>query len=119
MWISIQSRMLPRTTEENSSYWVEKCSTPNGLPTKRFYAFDAGSEILDPSVLQEGTPVTLVGEVTGMMSGTIGESQYQYPTVRIKDLTKWDKREVRYWPRYYPYYGGYYWHGFRPFGFYW
>ena len=85
----------------------------------RFYAFDAGSEILDPSVLQEGTPVTLVGEVTGMMQGTIGESQYQYPTVRIKDLTKWDKREVRYWPRYYPYYGGYYWHGFRPFGFYW
>jgi hypothetical protein len=24
----------PSTTEENSSYWVEKCSTPNDLPTK-------------------------------------------------------------------------------------
>jgi hypothetical protein len=37
-----------------------------------------------------------------------------------KDLTKWDKSEVRRWAYGYPHYGGYYWYGARPFGFrYW
>ena len=71
-----------------------------------------------------GTPVTVVGEITGTAKGMIGESEQEYPTLRIKDLTKWDKSEVRRWaygyPYPYPYYGGYYWHGARPFGFrYW
>jgi outer membrane lipoprotein len=82
----------------------------------RFYAFDAGKEILDPATLQAGTPVTIVGEVTGAVNGKIGESDYQYPTLLIKDLTKWDKREVRYRYPYYGYpYGGAYWYGARPF----
>jgi outer membrane lipoprotein len=90
----------------------------------RFYAYDGGNEILDPAILPEGTPVTVVGEVTGAAKGMVGESEQEYPTLRIKDLTKWDKSEVRRWaygyPYPYPYYGGYYWYGARPFGFrYW
>ena len=84
----------------------------------RFYAFDAGKEILDPATLTPGTPVTIVGEVTGAMTGKIGESDYQYPTLLIKDLTKWNKRDVRYRYPYYGYpYGGAYWYGARPFFF--
>jgi outer membrane lipoprotein len=90
----------------------------------RFYAYDGGNEILDPAVLSEGTPVTLIGEITGTAKGMIGETEQEYPTLRIKDLTKWDKSEVRRWAYGYPYpyypYGGYYWYGARPFGFrYW
>ena len=84
----------------------------------RFYAYDGGREILDPAILPEGTPITLVGEVTGATMGNVGEAEQRYPTVRIKDLTKWDKTEVRRWGYPYPYYGGYYWYGARPFGFY-
>lgn len=90
----------------------------------RFYAYDGGNEILDPTILPEGTPVTIVGEITGTAKGMIGEAEQDYPTLRIKDLTKWDKRKDRRWARY-PYYGGHYygghyWRGMRPFGFmYW
>jgi outer membrane lipoprotein len=86
----------------------------------RFYAYDGGQEIVDPAILPEGTLVTVVGEVTGSTMGTIDEAEHRYPTVRIKDLTKWEKSEVRRWgyPYPYPYYGGYYWHGARPYGFY-
>jgi outer membrane lipoprotein len=84
----------------------------------RFYAFDAGKEILDPATLQAGTPVTIVAEVTGAMNGKVDESEYRYPTMQIKDLTKWDKREARYRYPYYGYpYGGAYWYGARPFYF--
>ena len=84
----------------------------------RFYAYDGGKEILDPATLPEGTPITLIGEVTGATTDKLGEADHRYPTVRIKDLTKWEKTEVRRWGYPYPYYGGYYWYGARPFGFY-
>lgn len=83
----------------------------------RFYAFDTGKEILDPKVLEKDTMITVVGEVTGFMPGKIDEGTYEYPTIQIRDLTKWDKMDA---PRRgfgYPYYGGYYWGGYRPYAF--
>lgn len=81
----------------------------------RFYAFDTGKELIDPAVLEKGTPITVVGEVTGSTEGKLDQSTYTYPTVLIRDLTKWEKVDAPPFPRRYPYYGGYYW---RPWGFY-
>ncbi len=81
----------------------------------RFYAFDTGKELIDPAVLEKGTPITVVGEVTGSTEGKLDESTYMYPTVLIRDLTKWERMDAPPFPRRYPYYGGYYW---RPWGFY-
>lgn len=83
----------------------------------RFYAFDGGKEIVDPAVLKEGTPITVVGEVTGTTTGTIDKGTYVYPTLVIKDLTKWEKTEAPRFGYRYPYYGGAYWGGYRPFFF--
>jgi outer membrane lipoprotein len=76
---------------------------------------DSGKEILDPAILKEGTPITIVGEVTGSSPGSIGETPYEYPTLSIKDLTVWDKENFRGRP--YPYYYGSYWYGYRPYYF--
>lgn len=86
----------------------------------RFLAYDTGREILDPATLPKETLVTVVGEVTGSRTAKVDGQEYEYLTVRIKDLTTWDKRRARYpWYGYgYPYYGGYM-YGARPFGFYW
>ena len=84
----------------------------------RFYAFDTGKEITDPEILEEGTPITVIGRVTGTTQGPLDESTYEYPTIEIRDLTKWDKMERRRWGYGYPYYGGYYWGGIRPYGMY-
>ena len=80
----------------------------------RFYAFDTGKELIDPAVLDKGTLITVVGEVTGSTEGKLDESTYTYPTLLIRDLTKWEKMDAPRFPRY-PYYGGHY---YRPWGVY-
>lgn len=84
----------------------------------RFYAVDTGKEIMDPKILEVGTPITVIGQVMGTTKDSLDESTYEYPTIEIRDLTKWDKVERRRWGTAYPYYGGYYWGGIRPYGMY-
>jgi outer membrane lipoprotein len=79
--------------------------------TGRFVAIDRGKEVgmegLDPAVVKGGTPVTVVGEVLGQTKVKIGEAEQEVPTLRIVDLTVWDKDR---WERDYAYYRPYgYW----------
>ncbi|HKN86400.1 MAG TPA: Slp family lipoprotein [Nitrospiraceae bacterium] len=87
----------------------------------RFVAFDSGTEIVDPAILKEGTPVTIIGEVKPPTKGHVGESQYEFPTLAIRDMTVWNKNNTaaggnRYYA--YPAYGSYgYGYGYRPYNF--
>ena len=81
----------------------------------RFYAFDTGKELIDPAVLEKETLITVVGEVTGSTEGKLDQSTYTYPTVSVRDLTKWEKMDAPSFPRRHTYYGGYY---YRPWGVY-
>jgi len=87
----------------------------------RFVAFDTGTEIVDPAILKEGTPVTIIGEVKSPTEGHVGESQYEFPTLAIRDMTVWNKDNAvgaanRYYA--YPAYGSYgYGYGYRPYNF--
>lgn len=83
----------------------------------RFIAFDQKGEILDPAVLQEGTRVTIIGEIQSPISEPLGEADYQYPTLAIRDMTVWDVRVgVSPWPTFGPYWGAYP-VGVRPYAF--
>lgn len=44
---------------------------------------------LDPATLPAGTRVTLVGEVTGVTTLPLDETEYAYPTLEIKTLKVW------------------------------
>lgn len=46
-------------------------------------------EFLDPATLPKGTRVTLVGEVTGVMTLPLDETEYAYPTLEVKLLKVW------------------------------
>jgi outer membrane lipoprotein len=81
----------------------------------RFLAFDTGKEIVDPAILTEGTPVTIIGEVRPPQMGSVGESSYQYPVLVIRDMTVWDQQSAV--ARSYPYSGSYYGYGYRPYTF--
>ncbi|MGH7232703.1 MAG: Slp family lipoprotein [Nitrospiraceae bacterium] len=76
--------------------------------TGRFVAIDHGKEVgmagLDPAVVKEGVPVTVVGEVVGQTTVKIGEAEQEVPKLRIVDLTVWDKDR---WERDNAYYSGY------------
>lgn len=46
-------------------------------------------EFLDPATLPDGTPVTMVAEVTGVTTDRLDEGEYRYPTVDIRHLHIW------------------------------
>ena len=74
---------------------------------------DMGKDSLDPAVVKNGTPVTVVGEVVGQTRIKIGETEQEVPKVRIADLTVWDKeRWERDYMYYRPYWGYPYWWGY-------
>ena len=50
----------------------------------RFLAIQ--KEFLDPAKLPAGTPVTVVGEVTGSMKLPLDEAEYTYPVLDVKNL---------------------------------
>jgi outer membrane lipoprotein len=75
-------------------------------------------EFLDPATLPYGTRVTIVGEVTGMITLPLDEIEYTYPTLEIKNLKVWPDVSSQgpgtpYPPPYYwgPYWGRGYWYG--------
>ena len=80
----------------------------------RFLAIQKG--FLDPATLPEGTRVTLVGEVTGVLTLPLDETEYAYPTLEIKTLKVWPDWTARQdgstayrSPLWGPYWGGAYW----------
>jgi len=60
----------------------------------RFLAFNR--EFLDPAQFVDGTPVTIVGEITGASIQHLDEVEYRYPTVEIKHLYVWDNSSDSY-----------------------
>jgi outer membrane lipoprotein len=46
----------------------------------------------DPATLPDGTPVTMVAEVTGVTTEKLDESDYRYPTLSVKHLHVWRDR---------------------------
>lgn len=80
----------------------------------RFLALQ--EEFLDPATLPMGTRVTVVGEVSGMMTLPLDETTYNFPTLVITRLTVWPAtstyRGIQPYPYMYPYwvpYWGPYW----------
>ncbi|MGH7233046.1 MAG: Slp family lipoprotein [Nitrospiraceae bacterium] len=83
----------------------------------RFLAVQEGSG-LDPAVVEEGNPVTVIGEVKESVVKSLDESQYAYPVLEIKQLVDWSKTMSSEYAGYgpHPYYGGYY--GYYPYQYY-
>lgn len=88
---------------------------------------------LDPASLPEGTPITVIGTVTGETTRQLDESDYTYPILEVKHIIDWNSiaaqrrrdRSPSYGYYYPPYgYGGFYPYGayggfWGPYGGYW
>jgi outer membrane lipoprotein len=86
---------------------------------------------LDPAVVEEGSHITVIGEVKGTATKSLDEGTYTYPVLDIKQLVDWEKTMTPqyagyggfpfygrgyagYYPyQYYPYWGPY---GYYPYG---
>ncbi len=54
----------------------------------RFLAFE--TTFLDPATLSDQPQVTIVGEVTGLATANLDETEYRYPTIAIKHMHVWE-----------------------------
>ncbi|MDH4187164.1 MAG: Slp family lipoprotein, partial [Nitrospira sp.] len=116
-----------RRTKDQTEIEVLQLPAEAGSPSKterlrsegRFLA--VREAFLDPASVPPGTPITVVGEVTGSLVRPLDESTYRYPVLEIKHLTDWNTvaaqhsgghAAVYYGPSYPPYY----WWG--PYGYY-
>lgn len=71
----------------------------------RFLALYKG--YLDVAVYSKGRSITIAGEIIGKRENSLGEIQYTYPLVEIKDIHLWpfeEKSPICYYPP------PYYWH---------
>ncbi len=106
--IVLKSKRVKDRTE------IEVLQIPTGsgaVPTKdrarsqgRFLAVKSG-EFLDPAVVDAGTPVTVVGEVSPAVTRAMDEGEYTYPVLEVKHLVDWDEvnPQMRAAPYAYPY----------------
>ncbi|MBK9306393.1 MAG: Slp family lipoprotein [Nitrospira sp.] len=75
---------------------------------------------LDPASLPEGTPITVIGTVTGETTRQLDESDYTYPLLEVKHIIDWNSIAANRRRDRSPYYGAYYppygYSGFSPYG---
>ncbi len=82
----------------------------------RFVAKSAA--YLDPEVYKPGKRLTVAGEIIGKEVKPLGNTEYTYPVVMIKEIHLWRKRVVYAYP--YPsYWYGPGWWGPWPYGYWW
>ena len=79
----------------------------NDTTEGRFIAETA--DFLDPEIIKVGRDLTLVGTVTGLREGKVGEAEYEFPVVAIDNYRYWKRRASVPYSRY-----GY---GYSPYGY--
>jgi outer membrane lipoprotein len=111
--LAMKSRRVKDYTEiEVLHLPTEKDMTPSDRRSQsegRFLAIKTG-EFLDPALIEEETPLTVIGEVKPTVTRKLDEGEYQYPVIEIRHVVDWDevrRRDQRYGSRYGAY-GGYY-----------
>lgn len=80
------------------------------------------SSYLDNQIYRSGRWVTVGGQLVGQEMLPLGESQYTYPVVSVKEIHLWVEPRSPYYYRDYPYWHGYpywYWGPYTPFGPFW
>lgn len=66
-------------------------------PEGRFLANYDG--FLEPVDYAEGRSVSVLGQITGITGGTVGEAEYQYPTISTSQIHLWSADELANKPR--------------------
>ncbi|HEU4685885.1 MAG TPA: Slp family lipoprotein [Nitrospira sp.] len=126
--------MRSRRTKDGTEIEVLQIPTDPGMAPSERKAQSQGRFLavqsegfLDPATIEKGTPLTIVGTVTGATSKELDDSEYRYPVLNVRYLVDWNDVRTHdgdgYSGRYYysPYASWYYGFGspfWGPYGFY-
>lgn len=88
-----------KVLQKPSDYW----GRPRNVDWSegRFLALDR--RYLDPAIYAEGRAITVAGELTGKRVQRLGEIEYTYPLLSVKELYLWPKEVPAPYYYYYPY----------------
>ena len=103
-WVFVVSRALSNNEKPVS----------DGHSEGRFIASFSG--FIDPLVYEPGRPLTVIGTIEGSTVRAIGEYDYSFPLVKVRDSHLWPKPDdsrVYYAPPPYWYYDPYFRHPYR------
>jgi outer membrane lipoprotein len=92
--VLVSSVNLSESTRlEVLSYPLDRRGRPEtaGAPLGRFYAEREG--YLETAVYVPGRLLTVVGAVTEVRSGKVGEMPYEYPVVEVEQVHLWPREE--------------------------
>jgi outer membrane lipoprotein len=84
---TVNQGMLIEVDQKQLDYWgkPERTSRTGG----RFIVFHPG--YLNTMIYGQGVEITIAGEVLGLRSPMIGDRQYDYPVVLVKELKLWER----------------------------
>jgi len=97
----VQSTNTPTGTRlEVLAYPLDRKQRPNeGKPALgRFLAIE--DSYLETMDFAQGRQVTLIGRITGLEQGTIGEAPYTYPVVDVDEIFLWPVAQPSSGPRF-------------------
>lgn len=85
--------LAEKTRIEVLGYPLDRRNRPDleAKPFGRFLAVYAG--FLDPVTFASGRLVTMVGNVTGTLPGTVGDAHYVYPVIESSRMFLWPTAE--------------------------
>lgn len=109
--IVIWSGSIVETTNTQQGTLIEilqHAADSSGKPTDtdhsegRFMILDP--RFLDPAIYAAGRLVTVAGHIQGSRSKIVGQLEYRYPFLEVRELVLWPKEERYRQPYYDPYY---------------
>ena len=90
---------------------------PKASSRGRFFVLDSRHEIIDPAIFEEGSKVTVIGEIEGKSSKSSDPVSSESPVLAIRDMTLWSSHSRGFLPSHSSYYYGYGYYGHRPYTF--
>ncbi|MBX2878851.1 MAG: Slp family lipoprotein [Granulosicoccus sp.] len=57
------------------------------------------TDFLEPVDYAQGRSISLLGQISGVSQGTVGEAQYPYPTIEATEVHLWKENELPSKPR--------------------
>jgi outer membrane lipoprotein len=89
---------------------LDRSERPRDVDSTQGRFLIRSSEYLDPYIFRRGREVTVVGELAGTETMTLGDVEYTYPVVRAANIRLWEQREEKVrvyhdYPRFHYWYG--------------
>lgn len=92
------------TTIEVVQTPIDRIGAPENLDASEGRFLVRINRFLDPQIYSQGRQVTVAGVLTGSEIKALGQAEYEYPVLDVREIYLWREEPDYYYPYYPPYY---------------